>query len=96
MYLLCEILSYWQVVIQGCCEVAAAAASKPSCSCSAAAAECHMLPQAACCPVVNSVAVWWCWLSAQATLQFCLVKPVMAVITLILQALGLYKDGDFS
>ena len=32
----------------------------------------------------------------QATLQFCFVKPVMAVITLILQALGHYKDGDFS
>ena len=55
-----------------------------------------MLPQAACCPVVDSVAVCWCWVSVQATLQFCLVKPVMAVITLILQALGLYKDGDFS
>ena len=32
----------------------------------------------------------------QATLQFCIIKPVMAVITLILQAFGLYKDGDFS
>ncbi|XP_074648793.1 transmembrane protein 184B-like [Tubulanus polymorphus] len=32
----------------------------------------------------------------QATLQFCLVKPVMAIITLILQAFGLYKDGNFS
>ncbi|XP_022316471.2 transmembrane protein 184B-like [Crassostrea virginica] len=32
----------------------------------------------------------------QATLQFCIVKPVMAVTTLILQAFGLYKDGNFS
>ncbi|KAK3091175.1 hypothetical protein FSP39_017723 [Pinctada imbricata] len=32
----------------------------------------------------------------QATLQFCIVKPVMALITLILQAFSLYKDGNFS
>lgn len=32
----------------------------------------------------------------QATLQFCVVKPVMAVITLVLQAFSLYKDGNFS
>ncbi|XP_023044252.1 transmembrane protein 184A isoform X2 [Piliocolobus tephrosceles] len=31
----------------------------------------------------------------QATLQFCLVKPVMAVTTIILQAFGRYHDGDF-
>lgn len=31
----------------------------------------------------------------QATLQFCVVKPLMAVITVILQAYGKYKDGDF-
>lgn len=31
----------------------------------------------------------------QATLQFCVVKPLMAVITVILQAFGKYKDGDF-
>ncbi|XP_061740567.1 transmembrane protein 184B-like isoform X4 [Nerophis ophidion] len=32
----------------------------------------------------------------QATLQFCVVKPLMAVITVILQAFGKYKDGDFN
>lgn len=32
----------------------------------------------------------------QATLQFCIIKPVMAIVTLILQPFGLYKDGDFS
>lgn len=32
----------------------------------------------------------------QATLQFCIVKPVMAVITLVLQAFSLYRDGNFS
>ncbi|XP_032115752.1 transmembrane protein 184A isoform X2 [Sapajus apella] len=31
----------------------------------------------------------------QATLQFCLVKPVMAITTIILQAFGKYHDGDF-
>lgn len=31
----------------------------------------------------------------QATLQFCVVKPIMAVITIILQAFGKYHDGDF-
>lgn len=31
----------------------------------------------------------------QATLQFCVVKPLMAVITVALQAYGKYKDGDF-
>ncbi|KAL8591360.1 hypothetical protein ACOMHN_052624 [Nucella lapillus] len=32
----------------------------------------------------------------QATLQFCIVKPVMAILTLLLQAFGYYKDGNFS
>ncbi|XP_028332724.1 transmembrane protein 184ba [Gouania willdenowi] len=32
----------------------------------------------------------------QATLQFCVIKPLMAVITVILQAYGKYKDGDFN
>lgn len=31
----------------------------------------------------------------QATLQFCVVKPVMALVTIILQAFGKYHDGDF-
>ncbi|CAL4091837.1 unnamed protein product, partial [Meganyctiphanes norvegica] len=32
----------------------------------------------------------------QATLQFCLVKPVMAFTTIILQSFGHYQDGDWS
>lgn len=32
----------------------------------------------------------------QATLQFCVVKPLMAIITVILQAFGKYRDGDFN
>lgn len=31
----------------------------------------------------------------QATLQFCVVKPLMAISTVILQAFGKYQDGDF-
>ncbi|KAK3777097.1 hypothetical protein RRG08_004265 [Elysia crispata] len=32
----------------------------------------------------------------QATLQFCFIKPIMAVLTLLLQAFGYYKDGNFA
>ncbi|XP_065779751.1 transmembrane protein 184A isoform X2 [Muntiacus reevesi] len=32
----------------------------------------------------------------QATLQFCIVKPIMALVTIILQAFGKYHDGDFN
>uniref|UniRef100_A0A8C6WGN8 Transmembrane protein 184B n=1 Tax=Neogobius melanostomus TaxID=47308 RepID=A0A8C6WGN8_9GOBI len=32
----------------------------------------------------------------QATLQFCVVKPLMAIITVVLQAYGKYRDGDFN
>ncbi|PAA87002.1 hypothetical protein BOX15_Mlig001298g2 [Macrostomum lignano] len=32
----------------------------------------------------------------QATLQFCIIKPIMVVITIILQAVGLYMHGNFS
>ncbi|XP_032086582.1 transmembrane protein 184A isoform X2 [Thamnophis elegans] len=32
----------------------------------------------------------------QATLQFCIIKPVMAILTIVLQAFGKYHDGDFN
>lgn len=32
----------------------------------------------------------------QATLQFCIIKPMMSVLTLFLQATGRYKHGDWS
>ncbi|XP_076815838.1 transmembrane protein 184A-like isoform X2 [Clavelina lepadiformis] len=32
----------------------------------------------------------------QATLQFCIIKPPLAIITLILQSYDLYRDGDFN
>lgn len=31
----------------------------------------------------------------QATLQFCIVKPIMAFVTIFLQAFGHYRDGDW-
>jgi len=31
----------------------------------------------------------------QATLQFCFTKPIMAIITLVLQPLGYYSEGNF-
>uniref|UniRef100_K7FMZ4 Transmembrane protein 184A n=1 Tax=Pelodiscus sinensis TaxID=13735 RepID=K7FMZ4_PELSI len=37
-----------------------------------------------------------CLLLLQATLQFCIVKPLMAIVTIILQAFGKYHDGDFN
>lgn len=32
----------------------------------------------------------------QATLQFCIIKPLMSALTLVLQASGKYRDGDWS
>uniref|UniRef100_A0A3Q3E6W2 Transmembrane protein 184B n=1 Tax=Labrus bergylta TaxID=56723 RepID=A0A3Q3E6W2_9LABR len=37
-----------------------------------------------------------CMYGTCSTLQFCVVKPLMAIITVILQAYGKYKDGDFN
>uniref|UniRef100_W5N182 Transmembrane protein 184B n=1 Tax=Lepisosteus oculatus TaxID=7918 RepID=W5N182_LEPOC len=46
------------------------------------------------------VAMYWSVQSVSvcinATLQFCVVKPLMAMITVILQAFGKYRDGDFN
>ena len=33
-------------------------------------------------------------LSMQATLQFCIVKPVVAATTIILEATGYYREGS--
>lgn len=49
-----------------------------------------------CCIAGREYTITFLRFCKQATLQFCIVKPAMAVITLILQAFGLYKDGDFS
>lgn len=59
-------------------------------------------------PIPASCKNCTCWLNGlqytisflrfckQATLQFCVVKPVMAVITLFLQFFDLYQDGNWS
>jgi len=49
-----------------------------------------------CCLFGKTYTIGFLRFCKQATLQFCLVKPIMAAITLILQAVGLYHDGNFS
>ncbi|XP_029649442.1 transmembrane protein 184B-like [Octopus sinensis] len=49
-----------------------------------------------CCLAGRQYTIGFLRFCKQATLQFCIIKPVMAVITLILQSFGLYKDGNFS
>lgn len=49
-----------------------------------------------CCLAGRQYTIGFLRFCKQATLQFCLIKPVMALITLILQAFNLYKDGNFS
>jgi len=58
-------------------------------------------------PIKSSWTYWTCCLAGmsynigflrfckQATLQFCVVKPVMSFITIWLQSYGLYQDGDW-
>eukprot|EP00794_Sanderia_malayensis_P009040 gene9040-10007_t len=48
-----------------------------------------------CCFSGISMTVGFLRFCKQATLQFCFTKPIMAIITLILQPLGFYSDGDF-
>lgn len=49
-----------------------------------------------CCLVGKTYTITFLRFCKQATLQFCAVKPLMSVITLILQAAGKYRDGDWS
>ncbi|XP_072299120.1 transmembrane protein 184A [Eucyclogobius newberryi] len=49
-----------------------------------------------CCLNGMSYSIGFLRFCKQATLQFCVVKPIMAVITIVLQAFGKYHDGDFS
>ncbi|XP_028990835.1 transmembrane protein 184ba isoform X1 [Betta splendens] len=49
-----------------------------------------------CCLRGRSYSIGFLRFCKQATLQFCVVKPLMAVITVILQAYGKYRDGDFN
>ncbi|XP_067406966.1 transmembrane protein 184A [Emydura macquarii macquarii] len=49
-----------------------------------------------CCLQGMSYSIGFLRFCKQATLQFCIVKPLMAVITIVLQAFGKYHDGDFN
>lgn len=49
-----------------------------------------------CCLAGRQYTIGFLRFCKQATLQFCILKPTLAVITLLLQAFRLYSDGDFS
>eukprot|EP00800_Vazella_pourtalesii_P008708 TRINITY_DN2250_c1_g1_i1.p1 TRINITY_DN2250_c1_g1~~TRINITY_DN2250_c1_g1_i1.p1 ORF type:complete len:396 (+),score=60.73 TRINITY_DN2250_c1_g1_i1:92-1279(+) len=49
-----------------------------------------------CCFPKRNYSVGFLRLCKQFTLQFCVVKPVMAVITIILELTGTYKEGEWS
>ena len=49
-----------------------------------------------CCFPKGNYSVGFLRLCKQLTLQFCVVKPVMAVITIILELTGNYKEGEWS
>ncbi|MBN3305136.1 T184B protein, partial [Amia calva] len=49
-----------------------------------------------CCLAGMSYSIGFLRFCKQATLQFCVIKPLMAIITILLQAFGKYHDGDFS
>lgn len=49
-----------------------------------------------CCLQGMSYSIGFLRFCKQATLQFCIVKPIMAVVTIVLQAFNKYHDGDFN
>ncbi|XP_065416134.1 transmembrane protein 184A isoform X1 [Chrysemys picta bellii] len=49
-----------------------------------------------CCLQGMSYSIGFLRFCKQATLQFCVVKPLMAIVTIVLQAFGKYHDGDFN
>lgn len=49
-----------------------------------------------CCLKSKSYTIEFLRFCKQATLQFCLVKPLMSIMTLYLMATGRYRDGDWS
>ncbi|CAG2062311.1 unnamed protein product, partial [Timema podura] len=49
-----------------------------------------------CCLVGRTYTIGFLRFCKQVTLQFCLVKPVMAFVIIFLQAFGHYHDGDWS
>eukprot|EP00092_Neocalanus_flemingeri_P017128 GFUD01018525.1.p1 GENE.GFUD01018525.1~~GFUD01018525.1.p1 ORF type:complete len:486 (+),score=123.70 GFUD01018525.1:167-1624(+) len=49
-----------------------------------------------CCLAGQSYNIGFLRFCKQGTLQFCFIKPVMSVIVIILQAFGLYHDGNWT
>merc|ERR1719348_76848 len=49
-----------------------------------------------CCLAGHSYNIGFLRFCKQGTLQFCFIKPVMSVVVIILQAKGLYRDGDWN
>ncbi|XP_075226123.1 transmembrane endosomal protein isoform X1 [Lycorma delicatula] len=49
-----------------------------------------------CCLVGKTYTIGFLRFCKQATLQFCLVKPLMAFVIIVLQSFGHYHDGDWS
>ncbi|XP_015674997.1 transmembrane protein 184A [Protobothrops mucrosquamatus] len=49
-----------------------------------------------CCLRGMSYSIGFLRFCKQATLQFCIIKPVVAILTIVLQVFGKYHDGDFN
>ena len=49
-----------------------------------------------CCLAGHSYNIGTLRFCKQGTLQFCFIKPVMSLVVIILQAYGLYRDGDWN
>merc|ERR1719348_577618 len=49
-----------------------------------------------CCLAGHSYNIEFLRFCKQGTLQFCFIKPVMSIVVIILQAKGLYRDGNWS
>ncbi len=48
-----------------------------------------------CCLAGHSYNIGFLRFCKQATLQFCVVKPIMAFIVILLQSYDLYEDGNW-
>ncbi|CAF0804972.1 unnamed protein product [Brachionus calyciflorus] len=55
----------------------------------------HSYLYCTCCLAGRGYTIGFLRFCKQATLQFCIIKPLMAVLTLVLQAFKKYHDGDF-
>uniref|UniRef100_A0A915HP18 Transmembrane protein 184A n=1 Tax=Romanomermis culicivorax TaxID=13658 RepID=A0A915HP18_ROMCU len=56
----------------------------------------HSYVTCTCCLARKQYTIEFLRFCKKATLQFCLVKPLMALLTLVLMPMGYYNDGDWS